>query len=95
MSVRESRSKERDWVENVRLGVARLLRVSNAVQKALDQFRRVEILVNDAGFLRDRMLHNMSEEEWDSVLDIHLKGTFVCTLAVAPTYREQRVGTRQ
>jgi len=65
---------------------------TDAVQKALDQFGRVDILVNNAGILRDRMLHNMSEEEWDAVLDIHLKGTFVCTRAVAPVFREQRSG---
>jgi NAD(P)-dependent dehydrogenase (short-subunit alcohol dehydrogenase family) len=65
---------------------------TDAVQKALNQFGRVDILVNNAGILRDRMLHNMSEEEWDAVLDIHLKGTFVCTRAVAPVYREQRSG---
>lgn len=65
---------------------------TDAVQKALDQFGRIDILVNNAGILRDRMLHNMSEEEWDAVLDVHLKGTFVCTRAVAPVYREQRSG---
>ncbi len=65
---------------------------TDVVQKALDQFGRVDILVNNAGILRDRMLHNMSEEEWDAVLDVHLKGTFVCTRAVAPVYREQRSG---
>ncbi len=65
---------------------------TDVVQKALDQFGRVDILVNNAGILRDRMLHNMSEEEWDAVLDVHLKGTFVCSRAVAPVYREQRSG---
>lgn len=65
---------------------------TDVVAEALNQFGRVDILVNNAGILRDRMLHNMSEEEWDAVLDVHLKGTFVCTRAVAPVYREQRSG---
>lgn len=46
------------------------------VQQAVDTFGRLDILVNNAGILRDRMLVNMSEEEWDSVVKVHLKGTF-------------------
>jgi NAD(P)-dependent dehydrogenase (short-subunit alcohol dehydrogenase family) len=62
------------------------------VQLALDHFGRLDILVNNAGILRDRMLHNMTEEEWDRVIAIHLKGTFACTRAAAPVFREQRSG---
>jgi len=62
------------------------------VQLALDQFGRLDILVNNAGILRDRMLHNMSEDEWDRVIAIHLRGTFVCTRAVAKVFRDQRSG---
>jgi NAD(P)-dependent dehydrogenase (short-subunit alcohol dehydrogenase family) len=46
------------------------------VQQAIDTFGRLDILVNNAGILRDRMLVNMTEEEWDSVIRVHLKGTF-------------------
>lgn len=46
------------------------------VQQAVDTFGRLDILVNNAGILRDRMLVNMSEDEWDSVVKVHLKGTF-------------------
>ncbi|VWX50173.1 SDR family oxidoreductase [Novosphingobium sp. 9U] len=46
------------------------------VQQAIDTFGRLDILVNNAGILRDRMLVNMSEDEWDSVVKVHLKGTF-------------------
>jgi NAD(P)-dependent dehydrogenase (short-subunit alcohol dehydrogenase family) len=46
------------------------------VQQAIDRFGRLDILVNNAGILRDRMLVNMSEDEWDSVVKVHLKGTF-------------------
>jgi NAD(P)-dependent dehydrogenase (short-subunit alcohol dehydrogenase family) len=62
------------------------------VQTAIDAFGRVDIVVNNAGILRDRMIFNMSEEEWDSVIDTHLKGAFAVTRAAAPHMREQRSG---
>jgi NAD(P)-dependent dehydrogenase (short-subunit alcohol dehydrogenase family) len=62
------------------------------VQMALDAFGRVDILVNNAGILRDRMIFNMSEEEWDSVIDTHLKGSFAVIRAATPHMREQRSG---
>jgi NAD(P)-dependent dehydrogenase (short-subunit alcohol dehydrogenase family) len=46
------------------------------IQVALDQWGRIDVLVNNAGILRDRMLINMSEQEWDDVIRVHLKGTF-------------------
>jgi NAD(P)-dependent dehydrogenase (short-subunit alcohol dehydrogenase family) len=46
---------------------------------ALDTFGKLNILVNNAGILRDRMIFNMAEEEWDAVVGVHLKGTFSCT----------------
>ncbi len=62
------------------------------VQLALDNFGRLDILINNAGTLRDRMLHNMSDAEWNSIIDIHLSGTFYCTRAAARVFREQRSG---
>ena len=62
------------------------------VQAALDAFGRVDIVVNNAGILRDRMIFNMTEEEWDAVIDTHLKGSFAVTRAAAPHMREQRSG---
>jgi NAD(P)-dependent dehydrogenase (short-subunit alcohol dehydrogenase family) len=64
----------------------------NIVQAALDAFGAVDIVVNNAGILRDRMIFNMSEEEWDAVIDTHLKGTFAVTRAAAPRFKEQRWG---
>ena len=62
------------------------------IQTALDQFGKLDILVNNAGILRDRMIFNMTEEEWDSVIAVHLKGTFNCTRAAVPLLREQKSG---
>src|SRR5258705_11771412 len=51
------------------------------IQTALDHFGHVDIVVNNAGILRDRMIFNMTEEEWDGVVNTHLKGTFTVTRA--------------
>ena len=62
------------------------------VQTAIDTFGRIDIVVNNAGILRDRMIFNMTEEEWDAVINTHLKGAFAVTRAAAPHMREQRSG---
>jgi NAD(P)-dependent dehydrogenase (short-subunit alcohol dehydrogenase family) len=62
------------------------------VETALDRFGRVDIVVNNAGILRDRMIFNMTEEEWDAVIAVHLKGAFAVTRAAAPRFRQQRWG---
>jgi NAD(P)-dependent dehydrogenase (short-subunit alcohol dehydrogenase family) len=62
------------------------------IKTATDSFGRVDIVVNNAGILRDRMIFNMSEEEWDAVINTHLKGTFAVTRAAAPLMREQKWG---
>ncbi len=62
------------------------------IQQAVDEFGKIDIVVNVAGILRDRMVFNMSEEEWKAVLNVHLKGTFnVCRWA-SVRFREQRSG---
>jgi NAD(P)-dependent dehydrogenase (short-subunit alcohol dehydrogenase family) len=64
------------------------------VQTALDAFGGLDVLVNNAGILRDRALVHMSEEEWDSVTNVHLKGHFVPTRFAAAYWREQaKAGT--
>jgi len=62
------------------------------VQTALDNFGRLDILINNAGILRDRMVFNMSEAEWDSVIDVHLKGHFTTTKHASLVFRQQRSG---
>ena len=62
------------------------------VQQAVDTFGRLDIVINNAGILRDRMVFNMSEGEWDSVLAVHLKGHFNLTRAACVVFRQQRSG---
>jgi NAD(P)-dependent dehydrogenase (short-subunit alcohol dehydrogenase family) len=62
------------------------------VQAALDSFGRIDVVVSNAGILRDRMIFNMTEEEWDAVIAVHLKGAFAVTRAAAPRFKEQRWG---
>ena len=62
------------------------------VKTALDTFGRLDILVNVAGILRDRMIFNMSEEEWDSVIAVHLKGHYCTTKPASVIFRQQRYG---
>jgi NAD(P)-dependent dehydrogenase (short-subunit alcohol dehydrogenase family) len=59
------------------------------IQSALDTFGDLHVLVNNAGILRDRVLVNLSEEDWDSVINVHLKGHFVPTRHAAAYWREQ------
>lgn len=68
----------------------------NAAQRiittALDHFGRIDAVVNNAGILRDRMFHKMSPDEWDSVIRVHLSGSFYVARAAAPHFREQNGG---
>jgi len=62
------------------------------IKTAIDTFGRIDILVNNAGVLRDRMTFNMTEEEWDTVISVHLKGHFTCTKFACIAMRQQRSG---
>ena len=63
-----------------------------AVKKVLDKWDRVDILVNNAGINRDRLLLRMTPEDWDQVLDVNLRGAFLCTKYVMPHLVRQRRG---
>ena len=62
------------------------------IKTAIDAFGRIDILVTCAGILRDRMVFNMTEQEWDGVLNTHLKGTFACAKPASIVMRQQRSG---
>jgi NAD(P)-dependent dehydrogenase (short-subunit alcohol dehydrogenase family) len=62
------------------------------VQCALDAFGRIDVVVNNAGILRDRFFFNMSVEEWRAVIDVHLNGSFYVSRAAAPYFKAQESG---
>ena len=64
----------------------------NIIKTAVDNFGKIDILINNAGILRDRMVFNMAPEEWDAVLKVHLYGVFNCTKPAATLMRQQRSG---
>ena len=67
-----------------------------AVQKAMAEihakYGKIDILINNAGITRDKTLQKMSEEEWDAVIDVNLKGVFLCAQAVVPYMKEAGYG---
>ena len=64
----------------------------NIVRTAIDSFGKLDIVVTPAGILRDRMVFNMTEEEWDAVIAVHLKGTFTVAKHACILFRQQRSG---
>lgn len=79
-------------VITVKTDVTSKAEVQNLVDTAVAQLKRVDILVNDAGITRRALLMDMSEEDWDAVLAVNLKGVFLCTQAAAKYMIAQRYG---
>jgi len=73
--------------EWARADVSDALQVAAGVEAAESRLGRLDVLVNNAGITRDATIGKLSEADWDLVLDVHLKGTFLCTRAVAPRMR--------
>jgi len=76
----------------VKADVSKKEDVDNMVKTALERLGKIDILVNNAGISKPAMLYKMTEEEWDKVVDIHLKGAFLCTRAIANHMRERKYG---
>jgi NAD(P)-dependent dehydrogenase (short-subunit alcohol dehydrogenase family) len=72
--------------------VTSLKAVQGMVQQALDTFGGLHAVINPAGILRDGMFHKMSEEDWDKVIDVHLRGSFNVARATIEHFREQNDG---
>lgn len=62
------------------------------VQAAIEAYGRIDILINNAGILRDKAFHNMDERTWDQVIAVHLRGTFKVTKAAWPYFLKQKYG---
>jgi 3-oxoacyl-[acyl-carrier protein] reductase len=73
--------------------VSRASEAEALVKFAVERFGRIDILVNNAGITRDTLLLRMDEEAWDAVLDLNLKGTYLCTRAALRGMLRQRAGT--
>ena len=76
----------------IKVDVANSGDVERMVQTILERFGQIDVLVNNAGIARDKLILRMTEEDWDAVLDINLKGTFNCTKAVVRHMSRQRSG---
>ena len=66
---------------------------SHIVQMAMDSFGRIDCVVNNAGIVRDRFFFNMSIDEWQAVVDVHLNGSFYVARAAAPYFKSQAAGS--
>ena len=64
--------------------------VEAMIQRTVKELGRLDILINVAGIVRDGMIFKMTEQQWDSVIDVHLKGTFNTTPRLRPLAREPR-----
>jgi NAD(P)-dependent dehydrogenase (short-subunit alcohol dehydrogenase family) len=73
--------------------VAEWASANRIVQAAVDAFGRLDVVVNNAGILRDRFFFNMSVEEWRAVIDVHLNGSFYVARAAAPHFKSQGSGS--
>ena len=76
----------------VKVDVANLKEVEQMVEAVLEKFGKIDILVNNAGITRDKLILRMTEEDWDAVLNVNLKGTFNCTKVVVRHMAKQRSG---
>lgn len=75
-----------------KVDVTKFEEVQAFLQKILDNFGKIDILINNAGITKDGLLVRMGEADWDAVLNVNLKGSFNCTKAVAKPMMKQRAG---
>lgn len=72
--------------------VSEAVSAGRIIQTALDSFGRIDVVVNNAGILRDRFFHKMGDDEWDAVIKVHLYGAYHVSRAAAPHFKAQESG---
>ncbi|EGL5368355.1 SDR family oxidoreductase, partial [Salmonella enterica] len=80
-------------IVHVTLNVCDRLAIQQMINQIKQKDGRIDVLVNNAGITRDNLINNMTEQEWDQVIDINLKGVFNITQAVAPLMMENKSGS--
>jgi len=77
------------WIKS---DVSKFSEAEKLIQNALDRFEKLDILVNNAGITRDNLMMRMSDEEWQSVINVNLTGTYNCIRAATKSFMKQRSG---
>lgn len=97
LALAEATAKELDptgkKVIAIKCNVADSEQVKAAINQALDAFGRIDVLVNNAGITRDRIFHNMTDDEWHAVIDVNLNGVYNTCKFVVPMMRNQMSGS--
>lgn len=91
-SAEESLRDEGLEVFGLRVDVTDRAQVESAVEETVKRYGRLDILVNNAGVIRDNLLFKMTDEDWQTVMDVHLKGAFYCSRAAQKVMVEQKYG---
>lgn len=90
--VAEVRSLERRAL-SLRVDVSSRISVKKMISRTLDTFSRIDVLVNNAGVLQQKSFPEITDNDWDRMMDINLKGTFICSQEVLPLMKKQRKGS--
>ena len=91
-TVKQELSQKGHKAEGFGCDVTNMQNVQEIVLKILDKYKRVDILVNNAGITKDNLLVRMSEEDWDEVINVNLKGLYVCTKIVTKAMLKAKKG---
>jgi len=78
--------------EFIKISVTNKEAIEKEAERVFQHYGKIDILINNAGITKDRTLHKMSEEEWDAVVNVNLKGVFLCTQVVSKYMKEKGYG---